>query len=109
MWYYVVALIVILFWFFLLRPRNGGKGTPPLVTTSTVVPVPIIGVISEFLKNPNEMMKRCYQDYGQVFTIPVCFIGLLLKMRLYPTIVIVIHPLTHLYFSPFPPSLLDLS
>ena len=70
-WYYYLAAGLITFWFFLLRPRGGGKDSPPLVTASTVVRLPLVGVIAEFLKNPNEMMKRCYKDYGQVFTIPV--------------------------------------
>jgi hypothetical protein len=46
-----------------------------MVTSSNVVPIPLVGVIAEFLKSPNEMMKRCYKDYGQVFTIPVSFIS----------------------------------
>lgn len=71
MWYYFVAVGLFAVWWFLLRPRGGGKGSPPLVVTSSVVPFPVVGVIGEFLKNPNEMMKRCYKDYGQVFTIPV--------------------------------------
>jgi len=71
MWYYYLAVALFSIWWFLLRPRGGGKNSPPLVTTSTVVRVPIVGVIAEFLKNPNEMMKRCYNDYGQVFTIPI--------------------------------------
>ena len=71
MWYYYLAAGLITFWFFLLRPRSGGKDSPPLVTASTVVRLPLVGVIAEFLKNPNEMMKRCYKDYGEVFTIPV--------------------------------------
>ena len=71
MWYYYLALGLIAFWWFALRPRRGGKDAPPLVTESKVVPFPLIGVIGEFLKSPNDMMKRCYDDYGQVFTIPV--------------------------------------
>jgi hypothetical protein len=72
MWYFYVALGLISIWWLLLRPRGGGKDSPPLVTKSKIFPnLPLVGVISEFLKNPNEMMKRCYADYGQVFTIPV--------------------------------------
>jgi hypothetical protein len=60
------------FWWFLLRPRPGGsRNAPPLVSTSTVVPIPLIGHICEFFKSPNEMVKRCYRDYGSIFTIPV--------------------------------------
>jgi len=71
MWHHYLAAGLGLFWFFLLRPRGGGKDSPPLVTSSTVVRIPVVGVIAEFLKNPNEMMTRCYKDYGQVFTIPI--------------------------------------
>jgi len=71
MWYYYLAAGLLSFWFLLLRPRGGGKDSPPLVTASTVVRIPLFGVIAEFLRNPNEMMKRCYKDYGQVFTIPI--------------------------------------
>lgn len=71
MWQYYLAAGLVAFWWFLLRPRGGGKGSPPLVTESKLVPIPFIGVITEFLKSPNDMMKRCVQDYGSVFTIPV--------------------------------------
>eukprot|EP00529_Nitzschia_sp_RCC80_P041347 CAMPEP_0113490414 /NCGR_PEP_ID=MMETSP0014_2-20120614/27034_1 /TAXON_ID=2857 /ORGANISM="Nitzschia sp." /LENGTH=480 /DNA_ID=CAMNT_0000384185 /DNA_START=79 /DNA_END=1521 /DNA_ORIENTATION=- /assembly_acc=CAM_ASM_000159 len=71
MWYYYLAAGVAAFWWFLLRPRGGGKDSPPLVTSSRVVPIPLVGVIAEFLKHPNNMMKRCYEDLGQVFTIPI--------------------------------------
>jgi len=71
MWCYYLVFSFFSIWWFLLRPRGGGKDSPPLVTVSTVVRVPFVGVIAEFLKNPNEMMKRCYKDYGQVFTIPI--------------------------------------
>ena len=67
----VAALGLILFWFFALRPRRGGKYAPPLVLDSTVVPIPFVGVIAEFFKSPNSMVKRCYNDYGLCFTIPV--------------------------------------
>ena len=74
MWEFYVALGVIAFvWFCFVRPRYivGGKDGPAVVTTSSSVPIPFIGVIAEFLKGPNDMMKRCYDDYGSVFTIPV--------------------------------------
>ena len=71
MWQFYVALGLIGVWWLLLRPRTGGKDAPPCVVTSTIVPIPIFGVLLEFLKSPNEMMKRCYRDYGSVFTIPV--------------------------------------
>ena len=71
MWHLYVALGIVAFWWFLLRPRMGGKDAPLVVTSSTVFSIPFVGVIAEFLSNPNEMMKRCYKDYGSVFTIPV--------------------------------------
>ena len=67
----VAAVGLFLVWFFALRPRRGGKYAPPLVLDSRVVPIPIVGVIAEFFKSPNSMVKRCYQDYGSCFTIPV--------------------------------------
>lgn len=74
MWYFYLALGLISFWWFLLRPRTGGKSAPPCVTSSKIVPIPLVGVITEFLKSPNDMMKRCYDDFGSVFTIPVSII-----------------------------------
>jgi hypothetical protein len=71
MWQFYVALGVVSVWWLLLRPRTGGKNAPPMVLSSTVVKLPLVGVLAEFLKSPNDMMKRCYQDYGSVFTIPV--------------------------------------
>jgi len=71
MWYYYLCVCLVLFWWFLLRPRRGGKDSPPLITASTVVRIPLFGVIAEFLKSPNDMMKRCYKNYGPVFTIPI--------------------------------------
>ena len=69
----IVAVAAFLFvvWFLLLRPRRGGKDAPPMVLDSSVVPVPIVGVLAEFFKSPNSMVKRCLKDYGPVFTIPV--------------------------------------
>ena len=85
MWYYYVAAAFVLFWAFVLRPKRNGSNIP-IVTESNIVlfgffKLPLIGVISEFLKSPNEMMKRCVQDYGPVFTIPVSsfFLSFFLK------------------------------
>ena len=66
MWYYYLAAGLITFWWFLLRPRGGGKDSPPLVTASTVVRVPLFGVIAEFLSNPNEMicLHMKHEDMG---------------------------------------------
>lgn len=68
---YVVVAVVLILWWFLLRPRRGGKDAPPLVLDSPVVPIPVFGVMAEFFKSPNTMIKRCYNDYGPVYTIPV--------------------------------------
>jgi hypothetical protein len=67
----IVAVLVTI-WYMLLRPRRGHtKNPPPLVTFSKKYPVPLIGQLIEFFSSPHEMMKRCYNDYGPVFTIPV--------------------------------------
>ena len=69
--YGLLALLTIVA-MLILSPRfKGDKHAPPLVTSSTVVPIPLLGVIAEFFKSPNTMIKRCYRDYGPVFTIPV--------------------------------------
>ena len=70
-WLYVVVLLLVALYLFVLRPRQGGKDGPPLVLESPVFPIPVIGVIMEFFHSPNTMVKRCYRDYGPVFTIPV--------------------------------------
>jgi len=71
----IAAAVVFLLWFVLLRPRKGGKDAPPTVTASRVVPIPVFGVLAEFFKSPNTMVKRCVEDYGSVFTIPVSQVG----------------------------------
>ena len=69
--YGLLALISILS-LLIISPRfKGSKNAPPLVTSSSIVPIPLFGVIAEFFKSPNNMIKRCYKDYGPVFTIPV--------------------------------------
>jgi hypothetical protein len=71
----VVIFGLITAWYFVIRPRHGKtKNAPPLVSSSTVYPIPIIGHIVEFFKSPHSMVKRCYDDYGPVFTIPVRFV-----------------------------------
>jgi hypothetical protein len=76
----IVALVVVTgltaLWFFLLRPRTGGKHAPPVVTSSPLVPIPVIGHIVEFFRSPHFMMQRCLKDHGKVFTIPVRIYGL---------------------------------
>jgi hypothetical protein len=79
---FYVALAAIAVWWFFLRPRMGYKDSPPVVTSSSVVPVPVLGVFMEFMKSPNDMMRRCYRDFGKVFTIPVRFTRLCVCMFL---------------------------
>ena len=72
---YAIGIFVgwIIFYWTLLRPRMGGPNAPPVVVTSPLFPFlpTFLGVFGEFLKSPNEMMKRCAKDYGNIFTIPV--------------------------------------
>ena len=61
---------------FFLRPRKAGrKDAPPLITSSPVSSVPLLGPAIEFGKSPVKMVRRCYDDYGPVFTVPVRFVG----------------------------------
>ena len=69
-----VPLLLTLAVLFFLRPRKAGskyKDAPPMVTKSTVSSVPLLGPAIEFGKSPVKMVKRCYDDYGPVFTVPV--------------------------------------
>jgi hypothetical protein len=72
MWYYYVAIVLLVFWALLLRPRRAGSNIPLVTESKLFGYLPFVGVLSEFLKSPNDMMKRCVADYGSVFTIPVC-------------------------------------
>ena len=69
-----VPALVVLSVLFFLRPRKAAskyKDAPPMVTRSTVSSVPLLGPAIEFGKSPVKMVKRCYDDYGPVFTVPV--------------------------------------
>ena len=68
----ILSSLALLLWA-LLRPRSSGlKDEPPLVRSSPAFPfVPFIGPAIEFGKSPVLMAKRCYEDYGPVFTVPV--------------------------------------
>lgn len=71
MWIAVAAVVLFVVWFALLRVRRGGKNAPPVVTDYPANAIPIIGHLVEFFSSPNSMIKRCYQQIGPVFTIPV--------------------------------------
>ena len=61
----------------IVRPRTkGGSQGPPIVTSSPISKLPIIGTIIEFGISPVKMVQRCYDMYGPVFTVPVSFIFL---------------------------------
>jgi len=68
----ILSSLALLLWA-LLRPRSSGlKDEPPLVRSSPAFPfVPFIGPAIEFGKSPVLMAKRCYEDYGPVFTVPI--------------------------------------
>lgn len=70
-----IALWCLLWWFLLFRARWKGyfTGGPPVVCWSPRFPIPVLGVLIEFFYSPHQMIRRCYHDYGPVFTIPVFF------------------------------------
>ena len=67
------ALVPVVFAFAILYftlPRNAkGSDAPPMAKGA--LKIPLIGRIIEFGKGPHVMIKRCYKEYGPVFTIPV--------------------------------------
>ena len=75
----VVASLILLFFIYqilIARPRSKGGATgPPLVTSSPVCTIPVIGTIVEFGQSPVKMVSRCYEQYGPVFTVPVSVCG----------------------------------
>ena len=67
-----LPLVLIALVTFFLRPRKSKtKNAPPMVLSSPVVKIPLIGQILEFGQSPVKMTRRCYDQYGPVFTIPV--------------------------------------
>ena len=85
-----LAAVSLLFAFFVLRPRSkGGKNGPPVVTTSPVCGLPVVGTIVEFGKSPVKMVQRCYEEYGPVFTVPVRFALLFICTQLSPFLVLI--------------------
>ena len=63
--------------FLILKPRTkiakSGKygSSPPIITTSPISKLPVVGTIIEFGISPVKMVQRCYEEYGPVFTVPV--------------------------------------
>mmetsp|Transcript_15100 Transcript_15100/g.19141 ORF Transcript_15100/g.19141 Transcript_15100/m.19141 type:complete len:496 (-) Transcript_15100:125-1612(-) len=67
-----IPLILALGVLFFLRPRFAKqKDAPPMVLSSPVVKIPLIGQVLEFGLSPVKMTKRCYEQYGPVFTVPI--------------------------------------
>ena len=67
-----VAAFSLLYLLLVFRPRTkGGSTAPPVVTSSPVSKLPVIGTIVEFATSPVKLVQRCYDDYGPVFTVPV--------------------------------------
>lgn len=67
-----VAALSLLYLLLVFRPRTkGGSTAPPVVTSSPVSKLPVIGTIVEFATSPVKLVQRCYEDYGPVFTVPV--------------------------------------
>lgn len=67
-----VALLFFAYQLLVSRPRSkGGSRGPPVVSSSPVVGVPVVGTILEFGRSPVKMVQRCYDEYGPVFTVPV--------------------------------------
>jgi len=68
--FYVLGLIILVLYYVLLKPRRGGKDAPPVVDFSPIVSGPF-GMILEFGKSPVRMIRRCYDLYGGIYTIPL--------------------------------------
>ena len=70
-----ISILSLLFYTIcIVRPRTkGGSTSPPIVTTSPISKLPVIGTIVEFGISPVKMVQRCYDTYGPVFTVPVSF------------------------------------
>lgn len=73
-WWTTVALqglgILFVVWL-VVRPRRGGPNAPPIVLSSPIVKVPYLGTALEFGKSPVKLVRRCYDDYGPIYTVPV--------------------------------------
>lgn len=63
-----LGLASILAFFFLL-PKRVGKDAPPIVKSTSSIP--ILGTALEFGASPMNMVRRCYEEYGPVYTVPI--------------------------------------
>ena len=69
---FIITTLLFLHQLLVSRPRSkGGSSGPPVVTTSPVSKLPVVGTILEFGQSPVKMVQRCYEEYGPVFTVPV--------------------------------------
>jgi hypothetical protein len=69
---FIITTLLFLYQLLVSRPRSkGGSSGPPVVTTSPVSKLPVVATILEFGQSPVKMVKRCYDEYGPVFTVPV--------------------------------------
>ena len=67
-----VPLVLTLAILYFIRPRHAKQSNaPPMVLSSPIVKIPLIGQVLEFGMSPVKMTKRCYDEYGPVFTVPV--------------------------------------
>ena len=65
----LIPAVLILVLLVVLTPKKGGKNAPPMI--SSTVQIPVVGPALEFVKSPLAMVKRCYDEYGPVYTVPV--------------------------------------
>jgi len=67
-----VPLTCTLLILYFLRPRHSKHPkAPPMVLSSPIFKIPLIGQILEFGASPVKMTRRCYDQYGPVFTVPM--------------------------------------
>jgi len=67
-----IPILCFLGLLYFLRPRKAHQSdAPPMVLSSPVVKIPLIGQAIEFGMSPVKMTKRCYDQYGPVFTVPI--------------------------------------
>ena len=68
-------LTLTIYTFLIIKPRTKiaktGGISPPVITSSPVSKLPVVGTIIEFGISPVKMVQRCYEEYGPVFTVPV--------------------------------------